>query len=57
MLVMFAVGVESLLWMVLLATVMTVERVASCGSRLAPPVGLALISVAVMAPLHTGGLL
>jgi predicted metal-binding membrane protein len=57
MLVMFAVGVESLLWMVLLATVMTVERVAGCGSRLAPPVGLALISVAVMAPLHTGGLL
>jgi predicted metal-binding membrane protein len=55
MLVMFAVGVESLLWMALLATVMTVERVARCGSRLAPPVGLALIGVAVMAPLHTGG--
>ena len=57
MLVMFAVGVESLLWMVLLATVMMVERVARYGSRLAPPVGLALISIAVLAPLHTGGLL
>jgi predicted metal-binding membrane protein len=57
MLVMFAVGVESLLWMVVLATVMTVERVTRIGSRLAPLVGLALIGVAVLAPLHTGGLL
>lgn len=57
MLVMFAVGVESLLWMAVLAMVMMVERVTRWGSRLAPPVGLALIGVAVMAPLHTGGLL
>ncbi len=57
MLVMFAVGVSSLLWMAVLAAVMLVERVARSGSRLAPLVGLALISVAVLAPLHTGGLL
>jgi predicted metal-binding membrane protein len=56
MLVMFAVGVESLLWMALLATIMTVERVARHGSRLAPPSGLALITVAALAPLHAGGL-
>jgi predicted metal-binding membrane protein len=57
MLVMFAVGLESLLWMALLAAVMTVERVARYGPRLAPLVGLALISAAVLAPLHPGGLL
>jgi predicted metal-binding membrane protein len=57
MLVMFAVGVESLLWMAVLAAVMTVERVTRYGSRLAPLVGLALIGVAVLAPLHDGGLL
>lgn len=57
MLVMFAVGVESLLWMALLAAVMMVERATTCGVRLAPLVGLALIGVAVLAPLHTGGLL
>jgi predicted metal-binding membrane protein len=57
MLVMFAVGMESPLWMAVLATVMTVERVARWGSRLAPLVGLALISVAVLVPLHAGGLL
>jgi predicted metal-binding membrane protein len=57
MLVMFAVGMESLLWMAVLATVMTVERVMRWGSRLAPLVGLALISVAVLVPLHAGGLL
>jgi len=56
MLVMFALGVESLLWMALLAAIMTVERVARHGSRLAPPVGLALIGFAVIAPLHAGGL-
>jgi predicted metal-binding membrane protein len=56
MLVMFAVGVESLPWMALLATIMTVERVARHGSRLAPPSGLALITVAALAPLHAGGL-
>jgi hypothetical protein len=57
MLVMFAVGVSSLFWMVVLAAVMTVERVAGWGWRLAPPVGLALISIAVLAPLHADGLL
>jgi predicted metal-binding membrane protein len=57
MLVMFAIGFESLLLMAVLATVMTVERVARYGSRLAPPVGLALISVAVLVSLHAGGLL
>jgi predicted metal-binding membrane protein len=57
MLVMFAVGAERLLWMAVLAAVMTVERVTRYGPRLAPLVGLALISAAVLAPLHTGGLL
>ncbi len=57
MLVMFAIGMDSLLWMAVLAAVVTVERVTRCGARLVPLVGLALISVAVLAPLHTGGLL
>jgi predicted metal-binding membrane protein len=57
MLVMFAVGAESLVWMVVLAMVMTAERVAGHGARLAPSVGLALISIAVLAPFPAGELL
>ena len=51
MLVMFAVGAESLLWMLALAAVMVVERVTPLGARLAPSVGLALIGVALMVPV------
>ena len=57
MLVMFAVALESLLWMAVLAVVMTVERVTAHGSRLAPLVGTALISLAVLSPLHLTGFL
>ncbi len=53
MLVMFAVGAESLVWMLTLAAVMTVERVTSFGARLAPSVGLALISLAILASFPT----
>jgi predicted metal-binding membrane protein len=52
MLVMFAVGVSSLLWMAVLAAVMIVERVVRYGSRLTPLVGLALIGLAVLAAPH-----
>jgi predicted metal-binding membrane protein len=57
MLVMFAVALESLLWMAVLAVVMTVERVTAHGSRLAPLAGIALISLAVLSPLHLTGFL
>jgi predicted metal-binding membrane protein len=57
MLVMFAVALESLLRMAVLAVVMTVERITTHGSRLAPPVGIALINLAVLTPLHPAGLL
>ena len=55
MLVMFAVALESLLWMAVLAVIMTVERVTAHGSRLAPAVGVALIGLAVLPPLHLAG--
>lgn len=55
MLVMFAVALESLLWMAVLAVVMTMERVTAHGSRLTPLVGAALISLAVLPPLHVIG--
>jgi len=52
MLVMFAVALESLLWMAVLTVVMIVQRVTTHGLRLAPPVGVALISLAVLSALH-----
>jgi predicted metal-binding membrane protein len=52
MLVLFAVGADSLGWMAALATVMTVQRVTRHGQRLAPLVGLALLTVALEAPFH-----
>jgi predicted metal-binding membrane protein len=55
MLVMFAVALESLLWMAALAVILTVERVSAHGSRLAVPVGAALICLAVLPPLHLIG--
>jgi len=51
MLVMCAVALENLLWMAVLAGVMTVQRLPGLGARLAPAVGLALISLAALAPL------
>jgi predicted metal-binding membrane protein len=55
MLVMFAVALGSLLWMAVVAVMMTVERVTAHGSRWAPLVGAALISLAVLPPLHLVG--
>jgi len=51
MLVMCAVALENLLWMAVLAGVMTVQRLPGLGARLAPAVGLVLISLAALAPL------
>jgi len=48
MLVMFAVALESLLWMAVLTVVMIVQRVTTHGSRVAPLVGAALIGLAVL---------
>jgi predicted metal-binding membrane protein len=47
MLVMFAVGVGSIVWMALLAGVMVVEKAAPWGRKLAPVVGVALIALGV----------
>lgn len=44
MLVMFATGVGSLLWMLLLTGVMVAEKTTAWGSRLVAPAGLALIA-------------
>lgn len=55
MLVMFAVALESLLLMAVVAVMMTVERGTGQGSRWAPLVGAALISLAVLPPLHLVG--
>ena len=48
MLLMFAVGIGSLSWMMLLAIVMAVEKTVSWGRRLSTPVGVALIVGAVV---------
>jgi predicted metal-binding membrane protein len=57
MLVMLAADADSLLWMAFLATVMLVQRVTRYGARLAPLVGLGLLSLAVEVPFHSGALL
>jgi predicted metal-binding membrane protein len=44
MLLMFAVGAGSLVWMFVLAAVMAVEKNVSWGRRAARPVGLALLA-------------
>jgi predicted metal-binding membrane protein len=44
MLVMFAAGVGSLLWMLLLTAVMVAEKTTSWGARLVAPAGIALIA-------------
>ena len=43
MLVMFATGVASLVWMALLTAVMVLEKTHPIGRRLAPVIGTALI--------------
>ncbi|HEX6336890.1 MAG TPA: DUF2182 domain-containing protein [Jiangellaceae bacterium] len=52
MLVMFATGTGSLLWMLLLTGVMVAEKTTAWGGRLAAPVGVALIA----GGLATGGI-
>ncbi len=52
MLLMFAVGTTSLVWMLLLALVMAVEKNAPWGRRLGRPIGVALISVGVWIGLY-----
>lgn len=47
MLVMFAVGANSLGWMLALAAVMTVEKTARVGRSLTRPLGAALVAVAL----------
>jgi predicted metal-binding membrane protein len=48
MLVMFAAGVASLVWMAVLTTVMVLEKTRPIGRRLAPVVGMALIGFATI---------
>jgi len=48
MLVMFALGTSSVVWMFGLATLMTIERVTSIGVRLVRPVGVALVAAGVV---------
>jgi predicted metal-binding membrane protein len=47
MLLMFAVGVGSLLWMMVLAAVMAIEKNLPWGRRLSAPLGVGLIGWAV----------
>jgi predicted metal-binding membrane protein len=44
MLVMFATGAGSLLWMLLLTGVMVAEKTTTWGGRLVAPAGIALIA-------------
>jgi predicted metal-binding membrane protein len=44
MLVMFAAGTGSLLWMLLLTAVMVAEKTTSWGARLVAPAGIAFIA-------------
>lgn len=52
MLVMFAVALESLLWMAVLAIVMAVQRLVPWGIRLARAVGVALIVAGLLSALR-----
>jgi predicted metal-binding membrane protein len=57
MLLMFATGVGSLVWMIALTAVMVIEKTSRWGSRLVAPVGIALLvaGAAVSAPAVLGG--
>jgi predicted metal-binding membrane protein len=52
MLLMFAVSVESLAWMLLLALLMAIEKNASWGRRLGRPLGAALLAIGLGLMLH-----
>jgi predicted metal-binding membrane protein len=56
MLVMFALALESLAWIAVLAIVMTAQRLGWFGRALAPLVGVVLIGAAVLVALRAGGL-
>jgi predicted metal-binding membrane protein len=56
MLVAFAVGVGSLLWMALLTTVMVLERTVSWGARAVRPVGVWLIVLGATVLVHLPGM-
>lgn len=47
MLLMFVVGIGSLMWMMILAAVMGIEKNASWGRRLSAPLGIVLLLTAV----------
>ena len=57
MLVMFGVGVGSLVWMAVLTGVMVVEKTYPGGQRLSPLVGAALLLLAALWLLHPAWLL
>ena len=52
MLLMFAVSVASLLWMLVLAILMAIEKNVSWGRRFAAPLGVVLISVGVLSAAY-----
>jgi predicted metal-binding membrane protein len=54
MFVMFAIGVGSLAWMVLLTLAMITEKALPGGRRLARPLGVALVAVVPLAVLSSG---
>lgn len=56
MLVMFGVGVGSLVWMVALTGVMVIEKAVPGGQRIGPLVGIALLALAVLWLLHPAGI-
>src|SRR6266851_4318900 len=57
MLVMFGLGVSSLVWMAVLAGVMVVEKTFPGGQRLSPVIGIALLLLAVLWLAHPAWLL
>ncbi|HZD68966.1 MAG TPA: DUF2182 domain-containing protein, partial [Actinomycetes bacterium] len=56
MLLMFAVGVGSLTWMLLLSAVMVAEKTARWGQRLTAPVGVGLLVTAMVLALAALGI-
>jgi predicted metal-binding membrane protein len=55
MLVMFALGLSSLLWMLGLGVVMAAEKTTRAGLRLAGPVGGLLVAAGIAVLLHNPG--
>jgi predicted metal-binding membrane protein len=54
MLVMFGAGIANLLWMALLAVVMTYQALGRRGMEIVPLVGIALLALALLALLNPG---